>query len=207
MRIFIAIDISDEAKKEVEKLYKVLKKKHWKVKWEPIEKLHFTLAFLGSIKYQTSNIKKIKKAIELVSEDIGPFTLSFKGLGCFPDYIFPRVIWLGLRGDLKSLAALQKNIVRELSDSELFDSTKYISDRAQKRTLKGFEKPFSPHITLGRVKKEVRAKERREIGKQLNRFRILNLEPKISADRVVIYESKLLPTGSVYTKLSEIPLK
>lgn len=197
MRVFVAIDISDEVKKEVEKLYKVLKKKHWKVKWEPVEKLHFTLAFLGFI--DEPALQLIKLACQKAVKDFYPFGVSFKGLGCFPDYDYPRVIWLGLKGDLKSLAALQKKVVRGLKNIGIFEG---LSERA----LKGLKRPFSPHVTLGRVRKEVRAKERREIGRQLERFRIYDLGSKILVDRLVVYESKLFRTGAVYNKLVEFSL-
>lgn len=198
MRVFVAIDISDEAKKEVGKLYKVLKKKHWKVKWEPAEKLHFTLAFLGPI--DESALQLIKLACQKAIENFSFFEVSFKGLGCFPDYDYPRVIWLGLKGDLKFLAALQKKVLNELENCGIFKSL-------SERILKGLKRSFSPHVTLGRVRREVRAKERREIGRQLKGLRIYDLRSKIVVDRVVVYESKLLRTGSVYKKLVEFPFK
>lgn len=187
MRVFIAIDLSPEAKKEIEKFYKkVLFKKHWPVKWEKPEKLHLTLVFLGEIK--KTKLQPIKSAIKKVIRNFKPFLISFKGLGCWPEFAYPRVIWLGLKGDLKSLAMIQKNLEKELIKI-------------------GFNleiKPFSPHITLGRIKNECEYKERIEIGRQLRRYMIYDLGSKINVDKIVIYESKLKPTGSVYKRLLEI---
>ena len=222
MQVFIAIDISDKAKKEVEKLYKILKRKHWKVRLEPIEKLHLTLVFFGNIgrknikgeKVQSSKCKvqsyslkfkmrEIRDCVKRAVKEIKPFKISFKGLGCFPDYDYPRVIWLGLKGDLKSLARLQKQILSYLTrDRQL---NKIINKSKHKHR-------FSAHITLGRIKK-ARIKERREIGRQIKKFKeFKNLkfktfsELKMVVDRVVIYESKLLRLGSEYKKLAEISL-
>jgi len=212
MRVFLAIDITDQAKKEIEKLYKVLKRKHWPVKWEEPEKIHLTLAFLANINNSEfrvqnselnseSKIKLIKKAVKEACENISPFEISFKGLGCFPDYDQPRVIWLGLKGDLKSLAKLQKNVC-----AEIIKIAESLYDCTPKRILMGLRRSFSAHITLGRIKK-ARFREKREIGRQLKKLRICDLQSKTLIDRVVIYESKLSRLGSRYRKLEEISLK
>ncbi len=198
MRIFVAIDISSQAKKEIEKLLKVLKRKHWKVKWEKPDKLHLTLAFLGWRKPE--KLALITKICQKSATNMEPFMISFKGLGCFPDYDQPRVVWLGLKGDLQTLAKLHKQLNQNLKES-------------------GFKidsRPFSPHITLGRLKK-ARAKERREIGRQLKSLRIMNspasprrsrgrVESGTRVDRVVIYESKLSRLGAEYKRLKEVKL-
>lgn len=185
MRVFVAVDISDETKREIEKILKVLEKKHWPVKWEKPEKLHQTLAFLGSIEEDKLNL--VKNACQVALEDIKPFVVSFKGLGCFPSFNWPRVIWLGLKGDLHSLAKIYKQLEENLVKA-------------------GFvikKRPFSPHITLGRIRTE-RLKERNEISRQLKNLRILDLSSQSLIDRLVIYESQLLKTGSVYKKLEAI---
>jgi len=206
MRIFLAIDISDKAKKEIAKLYKILKRKHWPAKWEEPKKLHLTLAFLGNLKNNSvrqlaDRIELIKKVIKKTCKNISPFEISFKGLGCFPDYDQPRVIWLGLKGDLKSLAKLQKNVCYEVI--KIYES---VAGQPQNRILMGLGRPFSPHITLGRIKK-ARFREKREIGRQLKKLRIWDFQSKTLVDKVVIYESKLSRLGSNYRRLGEISLK
>jgi len=196
VRIFIGIPLSNEAKREVGKLYKALKKKHWKVKWEPVEKVHLTLVFLGDVKCQMSNVKTtyqnsklnklqlIKAAVKEVCGTLQSIKVKFKGLGCFPDYEWPRIIWLGLKGDLKSLSALQKKIQENL----------------KKTGLKFDEKPFRPHLTLGRIKR-ARAKERREIGRQIKKMQKMDFKSEWLIDRVGVYKSKCLPKGSNYFEL------
>lgn len=198
MRVFVAIDISQEAQREVEKLLKVFQKKHWPVRWERPEKLHLTLVFLGEV--EKNQIQLIKLTCQKAVRNTSSFEVSFKGAGCFPGYNYPRIIWLGLKGDLKSLAALQKEIEKGLKIEKLLKCTKTICDCTKKHTIRKF---FSPHITLGRIK-DCRAKQRREIGRQLKRFRILDLKSKILVDQIVIYQSKLSSKGSRYYKLEEI---
>lgn len=184
MRVFIAVDLDESSRREIEKLLKVLKRKHWAVKWEVVDKLHITLAFLGEV--DKVQAKSLLQGVRRHSSDGGTsaFTLSFKGLGCFPDYDWPRIVWLGLKGDLKSLAALQKNIEENLTEAGFVFN----------------KKPFTPHITLGRIKK-ARAGQRREIGRQIKAMQKMKFKSEWLVDKVVVYQSTCLPEGSVYKKL------
>jgi len=184
MRVFIAFHLSNEPRKEIEKLLKKLQKKHWKVKWERIEKVHLTLFFLGSIRKEKLDL--LKKVCRQATKETEVFTVSFKGLGCFPDFDFPRIIWLGLKGDLKSLANLQKNFKRQLRD---------LGFKTEKRA-------FKSHLTLGRIK-GARARERREIGRQIKGLRIIDFKTPWLVNKIVLYESRCLAEGSVYKKLAE----
>ena len=182
MRVFVAIDLTSEARREIAKFLKNLSKKHWKVKWEKSEKVHITLAFFAHL--DEEKLALLKEVCKKVASKTSPFALSFKGLGCFPDFDWPRIIWLGLRGDLKSLVALQQKLRERLKES-------------------GFEtekRPFHPHITLGRIKR-ARGKERREIGRQIKALRKIDFKSQWLIDRIVIYESECLPEGSVYKKI------
>jgi len=185
MRVFIAVDLDHPARKELEKLLKKLAKKHWAVKWEAAEKVHITLAFLG----ETEGVGEVEGCVGKAAVSFKPFTLSFKGLGCFPDYLLPRIIWLGLKGDLYNLATLQKTIQAKLIQA-------------------GFKpdiKPFVPHITIGRVK-HARLGQRQEIGRQIKALQKMEFKSAWKVDRVIIYQSQTLPEGSIYRKLSEAVL-
>jgi len=188
MRVFIAVNLSEKAKKEIKKLYKKLYKKNWSVKWTDPENLHITLAFPGKV--NKDKVRLVKQACQISRRGFSAFELSFKGLGCFPDYDWVRIIWLGLKGDLKNLSALRNELRKNLQQ-------------------KGFlidHKPFSPHITLGRVK-NAGSRERREIGRQLKGLRILDLKTRFLVDKVIVYQSTCLPTGSVYKKLAQVSLQ
>lgn len=184
MRVFVALDLTPEARKEIEKLLKNLAKKYWKVKWEKSEKVHITLAFFAHL--DEEKLALLKEVCQKIAENLTAFALSFKGLGCFPDFDWPRIIWLGLKGDLKSLAGLEQKLRERLKES-------------------GFEtekRPFHPHITLGRIKR-ARGRERREIGRQIKGLRKLDFKSQWLVDKLVIYESKCLAEGSVYRKIKE----
>lgn len=198
MRVFIAVDLSKEAKKEISKLLKTLKKKHWPVKWEKPEKLHQTLAFLGSL--TIDQVSQVYQVCQKSARGIKPFSISFKGLGAFPSYDFVRIIWLGLKGDLKDLARLEKNIKREIM--AVFENT------ANKKNINFLlSRPFSPHITLGRVEKKTRLRQRTEIGRQIKGLRILEFKSEVLVNQIVIYQSIFKQGSTVYQPLLVIPLK
>lgn len=134
-------------------------------------------------------MEKVKEGVEGGVRGRESFELSFKGFGAFPSFDYPRVIWLGLKGDLKSLAALQKAIENNLIN----------------QGFKVDKRKFHAHLTLGRIR-PVKLRERKEIGRQLSKMREIDFKSEILVDKVTIFESKLSPKGSTYKKLAEIKL-
>lgn len=188
MRVFIAVNLPAEAKKELENLTSKLQKFHWPVRWEKQEKIHITLIFLGEL--QQSKLAKLQSSVEKACLGVKPFEISLKGLGAFPDFVRPRIVWVGLKGDLKSLAALEKGIEKELKNTGTwFD-----------------KKPFVPHMTIGRVKRGISRGALLDLGKKIAKLRKIDFRSKILVESVEIMKSDLFPEGSVYTKLAEIKI-
>lgn len=186
IRVFVAVDISDEAREELDRFIEVVRKKKWSVRWEAVEKLHITLFFVGWIDFLKK--KSIERAVEKGMVGIRPFSIKLGKLGAFPSFYEPRVVWVGIRGDQQELVKLQKNVSKEL-------------------TGVGFEEEkrgWIPHLTIGRVKKDLRFRARKELGRQLKKIEVDEFEEESIVDRVVVYESKLKPSGSAYRKLSEL---
>jgi 2'-5' RNA ligase len=204
-RVFVAVPFDEESRRGIEKVQKILLKKHWPVKWEPVEKLHVTLAFLGNVEYseqKTVNSEKvthseIKSNLDLIVdsarqavEEMKQFEVGFKGLGSFPTLLLPTVVWVGLKGDLKSLAVLYKKLRTELlSNGFRLDN-----------------KPFRPHVTLGRIYPEAKRKVRLEMGKEIEKLRIMDIPQKLVVDRVAVFESTTGRAGSTYRILHETGL-
>jgi 2'-5' RNA ligase len=212
-RLFVGLPLSDEARRGVLKVIKTLKRKHWRVKWEPAEKWHGTLVFLGDI--QVAKVAQVAKVVQ-VWETGKPFTLKFKGLGRFPEpqrvprfgervtgrmaktvrlhpkdtITLPKIIWLGLKGDLKAMYRITKVIRQEfMAQSIWFDL-----------------KPLHPHITLGRVERDCSRGELVEIAKEIEKMHDLEIPQKWVVDRVCLYESVLKQSGSEYQVVDEVKL-
>lgn len=187
-RIFIAVDVSDEVKKEVAGYINLLINRfpNLRVNWEKTEKFHLTLKFLGNT--DESLLEKLKEKIGQNAEIVENFWLRINGKGVFPNTRNPRVLWLGVEEQLGRLSRLQNLI--EKSCAEL-----------------GFEtekRDFKPHLTVARIRDPEKASE-------LVRFHLeKNTEFKqgsFQVTEVVIYESLLFPEGSVYRVISKHQLR
>jgi len=128
MRLFIAINFTDETKTKLLKVIDSLKAISRKGNFTKRENLHLTLVFLGECPPQ--KVSAIKQVIESVS--FTPFTICFDIIGKFTRD-GGDIYWIGVqRNDI--LQSLQK----DLNDRLLG---------------KGFEierREYKPHITLGR---------------------------------------------------------
>jgi len=189
-RVFVGLPLSDEAVRGVRRVMKRLERKHWKVRWEPESKWQVTVVFIGEVR-NVQEVRKVQRVVRKVCGGMDEFELGFKGLGAFPDLLLPRVIWLGLNGDLKSLYRLVGEIRNQLASS-------------------GWEfenKAFRPHVTLGKVRRDCGRKERLSMGGEVAKMRRFDLEHRWVVDRVVVYMSVLRQGGLEYKVLNESRLR
>lgn len=155
------------------------------VAWQGPEKWHVTLKFFGNI--DEAHIAELSAALDAACTGTHPLALRVGGLGCFPSPRRPRVIWIGMRGEVAELARLQDRIE---------SATEQFAPREARS--------FHPHITLGRVK-TTRPRELREITAAIEAERADDLGGW-TAQRIVLVRSVLDPRGSVYSQLAEFPL-
>jgi 2'-5' RNA ligase len=133
MRLFIALDLPDDVRAELAAAQARLG--GHAVRWAAAEGMHLTLQFLGEV--EAGRVDGLLAALAVVSAP--PFALRLAGLGAFPSAARPRVLWAGLGGDLGALGALQRAVTAATS-------------------ALGFppeERPFTPHLTLGRARQDV----------------------------------------------------
>ena len=184
IRTFIAIPLSDRIKEELSKLQEELKKSEAQVKWVRPEGIHLTLKFLGNV--EEEKIREIEEAICRKTRKGSSFLLSLGCLGVFPDFRRPRVVWVGVEEGASKVKELAKIIEKAL-----------LPLGAKKE-----DHPFSPHLTLGRVKG----------GKGIGRLKeiLSSLEAKnlgsLNVHRIEIIKSQLTPKGAIYTTLRKIIL-
>ncbi|MCD5390965.1 RNA 2',3'-cyclic phosphodiesterase [candidate division NPL-UPA2 bacterium] len=179
IRSFIAVRLDSEIRSKLASVQDELKKCKADVKWVKAENIHITLKFLGYI--LESQLKDIFKAADESIEGTSPFTLSFSGLGVFPKLQNPRVVWMGVKEGKEELVRISRNLEEILNRC-------------------GFEKeerPFHPHLTLGRVKsprnrdsliKAIESEKDRSAG-------------SMQVEELVVMQSLLKPGGAEYSAL------
>jgi RNA 2',3'-cyclic 3'-phosphodiesterase len=177
MRVFIAIDLPDELRRELTRLRSSLERSTETARWVASESIHITLRFIGEV--AEKRIEEIDAALTGLTWK--PFTITVRGVGFFPGTRSPRVFWAGME------APTMQNLAEQL-------------DSRMERL--GFEKEkraFRPHITLARARDS-------RIDSALVTAASQYAEQQFGSftvDRVFLFKSILRPSGAVYEKLKE----
>ena len=184
IRSFIAIDFPEETRKVLENVQEELKQYGAGVRWVKPRSIHLTLKFLGNI--QAAQVEDIALAVAQEIRDHPPITLRPAGLGAFPSLRKPRVIWIGLEGEVQRLNEIQARVENAL------EPLGFVREK----------RGFRPHLTIGRVK------DRRKLQSLVDAMATLDVPPfnSFDADEIILYKSDLRPTGAIYTKLHRMPL-
>jgi 2'-5' RNA ligase len=185
MRLFIAIEIPDEIKKEMLKVQEQLRKANIDASWPRAEGMHLTLKFLGEV--PEKKIAEIVSGLQKAAEGIGKLRLEVKGVGTFPNPRNARVVWIGLFGDIGKLTKLQEAIENAMAGIGLA--------RDQRK--------FTAHLTLGRIK-YIRS---RDLWLSLlSEIKDRSLTG-FDATAISLMQSELKPSGAVYTEMGRVELQ
>lgn len=181
-RVFAAIDLSHEARHKVAGYIDGLKRdfSHLRVGWEKPEKLHITLRFAGSI--DNEQLRELTACADEAARTLSPFEITIFGMGAFLKRRGSNVLWLGLAaggGAPNPFDLLAKGLGNPQATRK-----------------------FRPHLTIARLKDPEHSRDlvRRHFDRVFDPI-------AFRAEAIVIYESRLLPTGSVYTALSRHPFR
>ncbi len=155
------------------------------VRWVRPEQCHLTLRFFGNVPSEQRDA--LTSALRRAAAGVAPFSLTVRGLGCFPSPERARVIWLGVEGDLAALTQLQERVVQE--------TAAFGSDLE--------ERDFHPHLTLGRVK--AFGPSLRRLGEIIQSTEVGTLG-SWEVKGIALTQSRLSSSGSIYTALAEVPL-
>jgi len=134
LRTFIAFETPEAIRQSITAFQSELKKSGADVRWEPPDKFHVTIKFLGNV--EESRLPELTRQIQSVCENDRSFKVWYRGAGGFPDLKHPRVIWLGCENEDGVLANIKSAL-----DTVLLPHGFEIEDR-----------PFRPHVTLGRIR-------------------------------------------------------
>lgn len=184
IRSFLALDPPEEVLRGIATIQNRLRKLiQGDIRWVRPEGIHSTLKFFGDI--SAGDVANIASVVGMAAEKEAPFSLAIGGAGLFPDAHRPRVLWLGMNGDVERLLLFQRGI-----EEALFQI--------------GFpreERPFQPHLTLGRI---------RTAKGLIGLTRALEKGQEYTAGRFIasglsLIQSELTPGGAIYTRLKWCP--
>lgn len=110
VRVFAAIELSAAWREYLAALAHEFKPRLDRnaVRWQRPEGIHLTLKFYGEVKPDV--VPAIERSLQQAAAGSRPFTLQLNGLGIFPSPRAPRVVWVGLTGDLEALGQLQEAV-------------------------------------------------------------------------------------------------
>ena len=190
MRIFIALDIDDQIRERIARFMDGVREFAADSRWVRPESMHVTLKFIGE--KPAAEVETIRKALKQLQGT--SIEISFRGYGFFPTVNAPRVFWVGLEaGD-----ELRRLVVE-------------IDESMSALRIPKEDHPFSPHLTLARASGRQHRKRNRADSDFMRLQEKLALLPQpefgsMTAREFYLYESKLGPGGSKYTKLERFPL-
>ena len=188
MRTFIAVDFQTEILTKIERIIDYLRTQTPvdALKWVKRDNLHLTLKFIGEI--SPDKIYQVKALMAEALLSSTAFAVEVKGLGMYPNANNPRVVWLGIE-----------------NGSGLVDTHKRLNNILSQVNIKPDTRPFSPHLTIARVKKNALPNQVKLVGGTLSQFKVGSLGIT-RVENIRLYQSELTPQGSIYTPLTTIAL-
>ncbi len=180
IRLFIALKIPLHIREEIIKLCMGFLAGTAIYKWEPIDKIHLTLKFIGDVKEEL--VDNIINKISFV-EDFNKFECGLSSFDFFYRSGKPSIFFVRLQMD-ESINQVVKKLNTELE---------ILGIQLEK-------KDFKVHLTLLRLKGKENLEPLKEISKK-------EITSTFTADEIVLYKSRLLPYGSEYTELKSYKLR
>jgi 2'-5' RNA ligase len=181
-RLFVAVDPAPAVRDRLRDALARLRPHAPSAKWVDADSLHLTLAFLGET--EEAQVPAIEAAIRAVAARRAPLELRFAGAGAFGGKR-PRVLWVGVGGDIESLTAAQKDLESALVPLGYTPEAR----------------DFTAHLTLAR------AREPRGDAALLACVEAARAEDfgPTRVEEMVLYRSELTPRGARYTALARLP--
>jgi 2'-5' RNA ligase len=189
IRSFVAVELPHEFKLALASLQERLKAgSRAPVKWVDPDIIHLTLKFLGNI--DSALTGRVTDALREAARGLHPFRLEMGGPGVFPNTGRVQVVWIGLAGEVEKLGELHRRI-----DAALIP----LGFRPESR-------PFTPHLTLARVRDQATRDQRQELGRLVTGIQF-QVPGSIKVDSVHLMRSQLTREGPFYSRLSSVTLE
>jgi len=187
LRLFVALTIPETVKSAIDGLRAELGQGLSSLRWVRPEGIHLTLRFLGDV--PDTELDTVRLALASCAGAVAPFRLETAGVGVFPHARSPRVFWVGFRTLPAPLYHLQGLVERAVNGIG-FDPER---------------RPFRPHLTVGRFRRQLRRSDRDLLEGALRRHGDRGFG-EVPVTRLSLYRSRLLPAGARYDELDGWPL-
>ena len=189
LRLFVAIELTDPVRRHIANLMDTLRGEGVQgFRWVNLEGIHLTLKFLGNV--PEGSVDEIVEGMEEAVEGVTPFSLSTENLGAFPALGSPRVLWVGVHGEVDPLLLLQSRLEEAL-------------------VARGFAKEtrvFSPHLTLARARGRLSPTTRQHLTTAMDSAQAA-VNQELPVGLLSLMESKLTSHGAIYTRRAQISLR
>ena len=182
VRSFISIDLEDQQiLSRIASILSSLQSLGGDLKPVERENIHLTLKFLGNV--SAPRLGEVKSSLQQVI--FSAFTTEIKGAGAFPNLNHMNVVWVGVNEGWSQVEQIYEQVEKILSG---------LGFRREHR-------PFSPHITIARVRS---GRKRDEVASFLQRLTEESFGT-ITVDKIRLKQSVLSSSGPKYSTLLEIP--
>ncbi|MBI2860007.1 MAG: RNA 2',3'-cyclic phosphodiesterase [Chloroflexi bacterium] len=189
VRCFIAIELPAGVKAVLARLqHRLMSAASAPAKWVDPDSIHLTLKFLGDV--SADRIDNISAAMAEAASGIAPLTLQLDKPGAFPSLKRVQIVWVGLSGDTGPLSQLQQRLESNLARLGFAPESR----------------PFSPHLTLARLREQASPQERERLGQVIAAGGIEEMSD-FTADAVLLMRSQLTGAGAIYSQIAKIFLK
>jgi len=188
MRVFICFDLNVRTVNNLvllqEDLHKPIVELGGKVRWTPPEDIHLTLKFLGET--DDDMVFQIRSKLREVAKQHPMVEAETVGTGAFPNAKIPRIIWVGTGKGADAIVTLQQDIETAL----------------EKLGIQKDDRPFKPHVTIGRIKTQ---KQRVNLESIILPHADKQYGVSLAKD-FALYRSVLHPRGAIYQVIERFPL-
>ncbi len=186
-RTFIALEFNEAVQRYLSEVIREMALALPSLRWVNPAGIHLTLAFLGEL--DDEQLAQAIAATEAAASSAPPFTYRLTHPGVFGSSRSPRVLWMGIEDQLGRLNQLQRTLNRQLEQHGF---------AVEKR-------PFSPHLTLARIKAPLTPDEQQVLQRLLADPRLSRPSPPYHVNALAVMKSELARTGARYSAIREVP--
>lgn len=183
MRLFVAIELTDEVREELKSVQSALGRSCDGVRWVHAEQLHLTVKFLGEV--PDGEVSRVAEAVARSAARSASFEMELTDCGCFPPRGPVRIVWVGTRDPSELLTGCVNAVEQEME-------------------AVGFPKesrPFSAHLTIGRA---ADGRQASGIRAAVERHSVKPVRQPV--DELILMSSVLSPKGPSYSVVSKARL-